>query len=54
MVSEPEGMCGATPLVRRLNSFAVLCSHSPALGPRINWACPFDLPVTASMAVCVD
>jgi hypothetical protein len=51
MVSEPEGMCGATPLVRRLNSFDVLYSHCSAFGPRINWACSYDSPVMASMTV---
>jgi hypothetical protein len=54
MVSEPEGMCGATPLVRRPNSLAVLYIHSSVFGPRINWACSYDSPVSASITVCAD
>jgi hypothetical protein len=39
MVSEPDGICGATPLVRRPNSFSVMYNPSLASGPQINWAC---------------
>jgi hypothetical protein len=54
MVSEPEGMCGATTLGRRPNSLAVVYSHSSAFGHGINWACSYDLPVSASITVCAD